>query len=179
MAVYRFEDNARVFQATVSAGPGANDTLIAEAFQILNSLKITPIEILEPTTTLPPSTVPPSDETAAIHAAFEGWVSIKPPAFENSEGFVEDWASIKATAQAAAEAVGNPQCYTGRVDAITRISDTDADVIFTFLCDGQPASIVNQQGRAVKIDGVWMVSRETACAASIICRSSTIRVSRT
>ena len=164
--LFDFSDQSRPFEAILTVGASASSESVAEGFGVLNSLKVTPFEPMPvPVTTVPPSTVPPSAETEAITAAFEGWISVKPPNFDNEAAFVEDWVGIRDTAVAAAEAVGNPQCYTGRVDAITRVGENNADVIFTFLCDGQPASIVNQPGRAVKVNGVWMVSRETACAA--------------
>jgi hypothetical protein len=163
-----FHDVGRFFVAQVSIGPSSSPDRLTEAYAVLNSLVVAPITFTPepvPVTTVPPVTVPPSADTDAIETAFEGWIATAPPDFEGNEAFIADWAGIKATGQAAAQAVGNPDCYTGRVDAITRIDEDDADVIFTFLCNGQPASIVNQPGHAVKINGVWLVSRETVCDA--------------
>jgi hypothetical protein len=39
------------------------------------------------------------------------------------------------------------------------------DVVAPQVEPAEPASIVDQPGRAVKIDGVWLVSRETVCDA--------------
>ncbi|MEX0664178.1 MAG: hypothetical protein WD598_05325 [Acidimicrobiia bacterium] len=167
---YTFSDQGRVFIADVGFGPTSTPEARAEAFAVLNSLVVEPWleEPPVPVTTVPPSTVPASADTQAIEAAFETWVAAGPPDFDGAEAVIEDFASIKATAQEAADLVGNPQCYTGRVDAITRIDEDDADVIFSFFCDGLPAVPTNQPGRAVKIDGVWMVSRDTVCATFAI-----------
>jgi len=169
---YRFQDGGRLFFAVAGLGPSSTAERRMEAYTVLNSLVVEPFETPlpppVPVTTVPPVTVPPSADTEAIVAAFEGWVAARPPNFEGADPWVEDWAGIKETAQEAAELVGNPQCYTGRVDAITRIDEDDADVIFSFRCDGRPAAPSNQPGRAVKIDGVWMVSRDTVCATFAI-----------
>ena len=161
---FQFQDGGRMLDAIVGMGPNATAEQRAEAYAVLNSLEVSPISVTpEPVVTTVPNTVPESADTAAIAAAFETWIASKPPAFDGVDGVIEDWASIKETAQLAAELVQNPQCYTGHVDAITRIGEDDADVIFSFFCDGQPATPSHQQGRAVKIDGVWMVSRDTVC----------------
>ena len=169
---FTFTDGGRVLLADISLGSDAPASREAEAFTVLNSLVVTPttdvtlqtlLPPVVPTTGEPPSTVPVSDDTKAITAAFETWIASKPPAFNGVDGVIEDWASIKETAKHAADLVGNPQCYTGHVDAITRVGVNDADVIFSFFCDGQPTTPSHAQGRAVKINGVWMVSRDTVC----------------
>jgi hypothetical protein len=169
---FRFAEGGRLLEARVVLGTNATANRLAEAFAVLNSLVVTPITNVTlqtllpptvPTTGEPPSTVPTSADTKAITAAFETWIASKPPAFAGADAVIEDWASIKETAKKAGYLVGNPQCYTGHVDAITRVGEKDADVIFSFLCDGQPATPTHAQGRAVKINGVWMVSRDTVC----------------
>jgi len=168
---YSFQDQGRNFVAIVTIDLANATELRAQALSVLNSLVVTPTTDVTlqtllpavPTTSTPPSTVGPSDDTRAITAAFETWIASKPPAFNGVDGVIEDWASIKETAKKAADLVGNPQCYTGHVDAITRVGASDADVIFSFFCDGQPATPSHAQGRAVKINGVWMVSRDTVC----------------
>jgi hypothetical protein len=39
---------------------------------------------------------------------------------------------------------------------------THADVVYTLLHDGQPL-YANRPGKAVKVGGTWMVTRDTAC----------------
>lgn len=165
VAGFRFEDSGRMFEADIGFGPQSPPERRAEAYAVLNSLHVQPIVIaLEPVTTVPPSTVPPSADTEAIAAAFELWLGTKPPGSAPAASVIEDYEGIRESIQIASDLVGNPQCYTGRVDAFLRIDEDDADVIYTFLCNGQP-SIPNLSGRAVKIDGVWKVSRETVCSS--------------
>lgn len=163
---FSFEDQGRLFNATIGFGPASTPERAAEAFAILNSLVVTPltdIPISEPTIpTVPPSTVPPSAETEAITAAFLGWIDTRP--IDASGVYIEDFASIRDAVIGAAEANGHPDEYRGRVEAITRVGETDADVIYSFIIDGQPV-VANLRGHAVKIDGVWLVSRDTVCEA--------------
>jgi hypothetical protein len=53
--------------------------------------------------------------------------------------------------------------YSGRVEAIRMIDGEHANVDYTLLFDGQPQFGV-RTGTAVKIAGVWKVSRDTECA---------------
>jgi hypothetical protein len=53
--------------------------------------------------------------------------------------------------------------YSGRVDSITLVDETHADVVYSILFDGIP-QYAERRGRAIKIDGTWMVSRDTVCA---------------
>jgi hypothetical protein len=79
--------------------------------------------------------------------------------------YVEDADSIleahhQGLAQHTAEDLAK---YSGLVDSIEMIDATRADVRYTILFDGKP-QYAFQPGQAVKIDGKWMVSRDTVCA---------------
>jgi hypothetical protein len=53
--------------------------------------------------------------------------------------------------------------YSGRVDSVEIVDDTHANVVYSILFDGSPEFAL-RPGEAVKIDGVWKVSRDTVCA---------------
>lgn len=170
---YSFQDRGRNFVAIVTIDLANSAELRAQALSVLNSLVVTPntdvtLQTLlpenVPTTSVPPSTVPTSADTKAITTAFLGWIDTKPADSAIVGNYVEDFAHIRASIAAAAAANGQPNSYTGRIDAITRIGANEADVTYSFLINGQTA-VPNLQGKAVKIDGVWKVSRDTVCVA--------------
>ncbi len=160
---YTFRDQGYTLSASVIL-KGETPELRAEAFAVLNSLVVTPYTAIpEPVPpTVPPSTVPASADTEAVTAAFLGWIDTRP--IDASGVYIEDFASIREAVIGAAAANGHPDDYRGRVDAITRVGENDADVIYSFIIDGQPV-VANLRGHAVKIDGVWLVSRDTVCEA--------------
>jgi hypothetical protein len=166
---FSFQDNGRMFEALVSFGPTSAPERQAEAYAVLNSLVVEAFEPPPPPpvplSTVPPSTAPPSAETEAITAAFLGWIDTRP--IDASGVYIEDFASIREAIIGAAAANGRPDEYTGRVEAITRVGENDADVIYSFIIDGQPV-VANLTGHAVKIDGVWLVSRDTVCEALLM-----------
>lgn len=160
---FQFQDNGRWLDALVGIGINASPEQRAQAYAALNSLEVAPLtDPPQPVVTTVPSTVPESADTQAITAAFLGWIDTRP--IDASGVYIEDFATIRDAVIGAAEANGHPNDYTGRVDAITRIGENDADVIYSFVIDGQVV-VGNMQGHAVKIDGVWLVSRDTVCEA--------------
>jgi hypothetical protein len=160
----RFRDSGRYLQANLLFGSSATAEQHAQAFALLNSLRVEPFEVLPPPTTTPPSTVPPSAETRAVEAAFDTWLDTQPRDDPAVGAVIEDFEAIKASIQEAAAKAPLPlEGYEGGVIAVTRITDTEAEVIYEITNDG--ASVLTAQGRAVKIKGVWKVSRDTVCAA--------------
>jgi hypothetical protein len=161
---YDFVERGRVFEADVvidAVTPASSDK--AAAYAVLNSFRLEP-DVIEPPTvpTIPPVTVPASADTAAIEAVFARWLSTKPPEFAGGAEMVEDFDALVETLRAAAADVGNPQAYSGQVDAVTSIDGDRAEVVYSLLANGQPA-YPGMRGSAVRIDGVWKVSRETIC----------------
>lgn len=125
-----------------------------------------------PTTSTAPETSSPApltaspdadgSDTEAIRAAFLGWIDAQPK--DAIDAFVEDYASIR-DAHRQGMAQHSPESltrYSGRVDSITVVDDTHADVVYSILFDGIP-QYGHRAGEAVKIDGTWMVTRATVC----------------
>lgn len=166
--VYVFEDQGRIFVAEVIVGASATGEERGRAFAVLDSMVIEPAPVPQPSimtipTTVPPSTVAPSPDEQSVRDVFLGWINTQPR--DAAGQYIEDWESIKdAVMQAAATAPLPLDAYTGQVDAVTAISDTEADVVYSFL-NGGAVAVGGLRGHAVKIDGVWKVSRETVCAA--------------
>lgn len=163
---FEFADNGFVLRAHITFGTDTPPSRQAEAFAVLNSLRVVATLPSQVQTTVP-STVPRSDDTKAITAAFLGWINTRPYDSDAEAQFIEDYANIRSAIHAAGVINGDPGGYTGRVDAITRVGANDADVIYSFIHNGQVA-VPYQHGHAVKINGVWMVSRDTVCAAIAI-----------
>jgi hypothetical protein len=128
----------------------------------------TPPSSTSTSTTLPsPSTATTSSADAAdidaIRAVFLRWMNAENR--DDITAYVEDAASIldahrQGLAQHTPEDLAK---YSGRVDSIQMIDATHADVVYTILWDRTP-QYAFQPGQAVKIDGTWMVSRDTVCA---------------
>jgi len=171
----RFTDGDRNFAALVVVGPDAPGPRRVEAFRILDSFKVEPSA--QPATTtvvsepLPPpsavATPPPtfaaSSEEQQIRAAFLGWIDAQP--HDNVAAYVEDAASIldslrEGMAQHTPDDLAK---YSGRVDFVQIVDPTHANVRYSILWDGHD-SIPYQDGAAIKVDGRWMVTRETVCA---------------
>lgn len=141
------------------------DTLILHGQGPDPSATTTTVTIPESaSTTAPVATLPPSDNSddVGIRAAFTGWLGSGDRT--DISAFVEDAASI-ADAQAEGLAQHSPAdlaSYAGQVDAIVMIDETHADVTYTVLHAGTP-QFPRVAGHAVKIDGTWYVTRDTAC----------------
>ncbi len=105
-------------------------------------------------------------EENAVRSAFLGWIDTKP---RDAVGrYVEDFGEIKQAILAAASRAPLPlDQYSGRVDSVRLIDATHAVVVYDFLNRGRVV-VPDLPGRAIKIDGVWKVSRATVCAALAI-----------
>jgi hypothetical protein len=180
-----FRDAGRLFVARiVSRNPGGDRDL---AYRVLNTLTVgDPGTAPTPTTTVtvpttattattaitapPPSTITSpsvpagnvSDDEAAVRDLFLVWLNAQPEG--NVAGIVEDYASIEAAHQQgiAQHSPESLALYSGRVDSVTIVDATHADVRYTILHGGSPQYSM-MPGQAIKIDGTWMVSRETLC----------------
>jgi hypothetical protein len=130
------------------------------------------------TTTTPTRTTtghtPTRDATAeaAITTAFLGWIDAQP--HDAVQQYVQGYASIadplrQGMAQHTSAALTE---YTGRVDSVSVVDATHAKVRYTILFSGQP-QYERLPGEALKIDGRWVVSRNTVCdllaKGNIIC----------
>jgi hypothetical protein len=98
----------------------------------------------------------------AIRTAFLGWMNAQP--HDDISEYVEDHASIleslrQGMAQHSSAGLAK---YTGRVESVQIVDATHAAVRYTILFDGNP-NFADQPGEAIKIDGVWKVSRDTVC----------------
>lgn len=176
-AMFAFRDAGRVFLArVVTASPTGITPDLALGEQVLNTLRVSP---LEPATTAPATTTSTSAPTvpAATVAPFV------PSSADEQEisRLVVSWLrrqtdeEIRATFEDADAIIGaihqgmaqkteaDLARYTGQVDAI-RLSDPEHAVVdYTLLFNGQP-QFGRRTGAAVKIDGLWKVSRDTECA---------------
>jgi hypothetical protein len=118
-------------------------------------------------TSTPPSTstspVAGTPDTDAIRTAFLGWIDAQPK--DAIDAYVEDYPSIQDSLRQgmAQHSPEDLPKYSGRVDSIDLVDSTHADVQYSILFDGTP-QFAGRQGQAIKIDGVWKVSRDTVCA---------------
>jgi hypothetical protein len=99
---------------------------------------------------------------AAIRTAFLGWIDARP--HDAVQAYVQDYASIadalrKGMAQHTSAALDQ---YSGRVDSVALVDADHAKVRYTILFNGQP-QYERRPGEALKIDGRWVVSRNTVC----------------
>jgi hypothetical protein len=173
-----FRDAGRVFVArVVTAYPVGGTPDFTEANRVLNTLRISP---LEPTTTVPATTVPapivvPAPATTVppfvpattdeqeITTLFLSWLRGQTDdeiraTFEDAESLID--AIHEGMAQ---HSVSDLTKYSGLVNAIRMIDADHASVDYTLLFAGQPQFGV-RTGTAVRIDGAWKVSRDTECA---------------
>ena len=174
-----FREAGRLFLARIvtTADPNANG--IGIGAEVLNTLQVDPAQAetpsttvvtTPPSTTLPPTTPttnPPTEgtdtpEEAAIRAAFLGWINAQPKDALNE--WVEDFASIQDSLRQgmAQHSAGDLAKYSGRVDSVQIVDDTHANVAYSILFGGTP-QFAQLPGAAIKIDGVWKVSRDTVC----------------
>jgi hypothetical protein len=98
----------------------------------------------------------------AIRTAFLGWMNAQP--HDQIGEYVEDHASILESLRQgmAQHSSGGLAKYSGRVESVQILDATHAAVRYTILLDDNP-QFANQPGAAIKIDGVWKVSRDTVC----------------
>jgi hypothetical protein len=132
----------------------------------------TPATTTAPTSTslpLPATVAPPSGPSApigsdeqAIVDAFLGWLNANPR--EAIGDYVEDYESIRTTHDAgiAQWPPGSLGDVTGQVDDVTMVDESHATVVYSIL-RGAVEWYPRRTGHAVKIDGRWMVSRDTVC----------------
>jgi len=176
-SVTAFRDGGRVIVALIVTTDGSSLDL---GYQVLNTLHVgaspttvrTTVPVSTTPTTVPPTTVLPttvptapanvSSDEGAIRDVFLAWLD----ATERNamDGIVEDFASIAATHLEGMHQHSEADLlkYSGRVDSVTIIDDTHADVRYSVLFDGRP-QFSNMPGAAIRIDGKWMVTRETVC----------------
>jgi hypothetical protein len=168
-----FRDAGRLFFVRIVTTAQPNDPELRLGHQILNTFRVDAAQTTETTTTTLKPTVttgtPTPDNTATdasdeeqIRAAFLGWIYKQPKDGVNE--YVEDFESIadsvrQGIAQHTADDLAK---YSGRVDSVQIIDATHANVRYTILWDGDP-QYAQQPGQAVKIDGVWKVTRDTVC----------------
>jgi hypothetical protein len=199
-----FEDAGRIFLVRIVTVRSADvEAAIALARQVLNTLHVDPLTASATTTTagsseplasttvpgVPPGVVPTevgsngggffnptSADQQQIELAFLGWLRGK--TLDEAALHIEDFASIR-DAEAQGIAQHTPQDlagFDGRVESVVITDPTHADVVYTVLHDGQPL-YPNRPGKAVKVGGKWMVTRDTACAllsmGGITCPSRT------
>ena len=150
--------------------------------QVLNSLRVSP---LEPATTVPATTVPatavpspgafPLPATTAppfvpattdeqeINHLFVEWQRVHTD--DEIRTFVEDAESLLDAIHEgmAQHSESDLAKYSGVVNAIRMIDADHASVDYTLLFAGQPQFGV-RTGTAVRVGGVWKVSRDTECA---------------
>jgi len=171
---FREADRTYVARILVHGPSRESDFLLAR--EVLNTMAIgepgtsttststsTTVETVPAATTVP-TTAPAAatGEEADIRAVFLAWLDAQER--NAMDGIVEDFASIAATHLEGMHQHSEADLakYSGRVDSVTIIDATHADVRYTVLFDGRPQfSMV--PGQAIKIDGRWMVSRETVC----------------
>ena len=170
---FLFRDAGRVFLARiVSVGvvQTAASRRARTAREILNTLhvELTPISETTTATTQPEvgatgsTPLTSTSDEAAVRAAVLGWIGAEPK--DAADPYVEDWASIRDSIRAG-EAQHSPEDlgkYSGRVDSVTIVSPTEARFAYSILFDGAD-SIPNRSGTAIKVDGKWLVTRETVC----------------
>jgi hypothetical protein len=187
--VVSFRDAGRLFLARIVTTADPNRDGIGVGNQVLNTLVVEPSQTTEtpkvsvvttlptptvttqaptPTTPAPTSTtqVPTSDtntpEEAAVRTAFLAWINAQPK--DGLDEFVEDFASIQDSLRQgmAQHSAADLTKYSGRVDSVQIVDETHASVVYSVLFNGAP-EFSQRPGVAIKIDGVWKVSRDTVC----------------
>jgi len=172
--VIAFRDAGRVFVAILATDDVTGDQPFDLGARVLNTLHVGELETSPttatagPTTLTVPPTVPPTlpavtgPDEAAVRDVFLAWINAQPK--DALEGIVEDFASIadvhrQGTAQ---HTDADLATYAGQVDSVKIVSPTRAEVQYTILHNGVP-DFSRMPGEAVKIDGKWMVTRQTVC----------------
>jgi hypothetical protein len=174
-----FRDAGRVFVARiVTAYPSGDAPDLTEAQGVLNSLRISPLptrptettavaptlpSVSTPTTTTGAPFVPTSDDEQQITDLFIAWQRNHPD--DETRAMVEDADALLDTIHLGIgqHSEADLAKYSGRVESV-QVTDPDhAVVVYTLLFDGVP-QFGRRSGNAIRIDGVWKVSRETECA---------------
>lgn len=107
---------------------------------------------------------PPADEDAARAEITFVYATAYGPGLtiEERAALVEDGDALQEVMQLAADK--NPQfrdTITAPVDMVVFIDSTHAAVRFSLVIDGNP--VISGIGRAVLVDGQWLVARDTYC----------------
>jgi hypothetical protein len=176
--VVAFRDAGRVFVALLATTNPGNPNL-DDAYEVLNTLTVgepatSPTTALTNATTTTTTTPPEAPVTAptgnvngsggeaAVRDLFLAWINAQPKG--NVSGIVEDYASIADAHQQgiAQHTAASLAKYSGRVDSVTMVDADHADVRYTILYDGRPQYSM-MPGGAIRVDGKWMVTRETLC----------------
>ncbi len=173
-----FRDAGRVFLVrAVIVFPSDTDReeRLALVGQVLDTLRIDPLETvttntLPVTTTLPPATattaspfVPTTADEQQIRDLFVAWLRNHPD--DETRAIIEDGDALldvihQGLAQHSPEDLTK---YSGTVQAVRMLDADHAEVEYTLLFDGHPQFGL-RTGVAVRIDGQWRVSRATECA---------------
>jgi hypothetical protein len=187
-----FRDAGRVFlvrAVSVIPSNAENPELLALAAQVLDTLKIEPLDdsatptttevaspplpSIPPTATTAPPFVPTSADEQQIADLVARWLT-----YQSDD-------EIRATIQGADSILDamhegmrqyqmNLSAYSGRADAVHLVDDSHADIVFTLFLNGG-VLYGNQHGHAVKVDGRWMMTRDSECSllalGSISCPS--------
>jgi hypothetical protein len=177
--VLAFRDAGRVLVALLATTNPGNSTL-DDAYDVLNTLivgegttspatgattpttRTTTTAAPAPSATAPVGTVDVSADEAAVRDVFLAWINAQPK--DALDDIVEDFASIAETHRqgVAQHTDADLALYSGQVDSVAIVSPTRAEVQYTILHDGVP-SYSRMSGEAIKIDGKWMVTRQTVC----------------
>jgi hypothetical protein len=160
----------------VTAYPTGATADFTQANEVLNTLRILPLPPAttavpttpSPTTVIAPTTaapfVPSTADEQAIRDLFVSWQNGS-NTDDDIRAIVEDADALlefihQGMAQHSAEDLAK---YSGQVDAVRMIDAQHASVDYTLLWNGTP-QFGRRTGTAVRIDGVWKVSRDTECA---------------
>jgi hypothetical protein len=95
---------------------------------------------------------------AAITTLYESFFSAPIP---QAKTLLEDGASLGAAFKAANKLKGSAK-ETAKVKSVTITSPTTADVTFELDADGAPV-IPSSNGKAVYVNGKWLVAKQTFC----------------
>jgi streptogramin lyase len=102
----------------------------------------------------------PDEQAAAV--AFLDWLA--PGSVEATIPLIEDGEALREVISAAqATAPDAVEDYSGAVDGVRLVDDDRAVVSYRILIRG--ATVLSTDGEAVRVDGRWVVSRDTYCAA--------------
>jgi hypothetical protein len=178
-----FRDAGRVFVArVVTAYPTGDAPDLTEGLQVLNTLRISPLETTTTfpatTTTIPVTTttmaapfVPTTDNEQRISDLVVTW--LRDQNDDEIRATIEDADSILgAMHEGMRQYSSNLPKYSGYANSVEVVDADHAVIDYTLLLDGAPLW-GRRTGAAIKIDGVWKVSRDTECSllavGSIMC----------
>jgi hypothetical protein len=176
-----FRDAGRVFLVrVVSVFPTAEDEQVRLrlAAQVLDTLRVEPLEAAttttaqpfsttipptQPTATTAPAFVPTSDDEQEIAELVVRWLHYETDD-ELRSTIVDADSILDAIHEGMRQYQGNlPDGYTGRIESLRFADPSHADFVFTLFLHGSPL-YSNQTGHAVQVDGRWMVTRESECS---------------